>query len=88
MDVQIVQSMGMDVTDREGAKIHAVTAQEYETYTQLPFIRDSVDLRLDCPKNFAEIWLVMSQSCPKISVKLYDTVYITWIFRNGHKKCV
>ena len=31
MDVQIVQSMGMDVTDREGAKIHAVTAQEYKT---------------------------------------------------------
>ena len=31
-----MQSMGMDVTDREGAKIHAVTAQEYETHGLAP----------------------------------------------------
>ena len=33
-----------------------------EMYTQLPFIRDTVDFRLVCPKMFAEFWIVMSQN--------------------------
>ena len=28
-------------------------------------IRDSVDLRLECPKIFSKFWLVVSASCPK-----------------------
>ena len=31
-------------------------------YTQLPFIRDTVDFRLVCPNFFAEFWIVMSQN--------------------------
>ena len=34
-------------------------------YTRLPFIRDSVDLRLVCPKIVSKIQLVLSQNCPQ-----------------------
>ena len=34
-------------------------------YTQLPLIRDSVDLRLVCPKIVSKIQLVLSQNCPQ-----------------------
>ena len=42
-------------------------------YTQCPLIRDSVNLRLVCPKIWLKIWLVVSHSCP-----------IYFVFSNGY----
>ena len=42
-------------------------------YTQCPLIRDSVNLRLVCPKIWLKIWLVVSHSCP-----------IYFVFTNGY----